>query len=117
MLSLRSLAVASLVIGGAFLITSLVPLRAAEPTTKVAAPEKPSAEIQRGDTKHAPLRAWDSERDLPGPLASDPAVKVDFPIVYVRVPRPYPKEYFNINHLNQAGLHQTNAPGAELRML
>jgi hypothetical protein len=44
-------------------------------------------------------------------------VKYDYPIVYVRVPRPYPKEYYGINHLNQAGLHQTNAPGAELRLL
>jgi hypothetical protein len=44
-------------------------------------------------------------------------VKVDYPIVYVRVPRPYPKAYYGINHLNQAGLHQTNAPGAELRLL
>lgn len=41
----------------------------------------------------------------------------DFPIVYVRVARPYPAEYAGINHLNQAGLHQTNAPGAELRIL
>ena len=41
----------------------------------------------------------------------------DYPIVYVRVPRPYPKTYSGINHLNQAGLHQTNAPGAELRLL
>ena len=44
-------------------------------------------------------------------------VKFDYPIVYVRVPRPYPKEYQHLNHLNQAGLHQTNAPGAELRLL
>ena len=34
-----------------------------------------------------------------------------------RVPRPYPEEYRHLNHLNQAGLHQTNAPGAELRLL
>jgi hypothetical protein len=26
-------------------------------------------------------------------------------------------DYYQINHLNQAGLHQTNAPGAELRLL
>ena len=44
-------------------------------------------------------------------------MKYDYPIVYVRVPRPYPKAYYGINHLNQAGLHQTNAPGAELRLL
>ena len=33
------------------------------------------------------------------------------------MPRPYPAAYYNINHLTQAGLHQTNAPGAELRIL
>ncbi|HZZ79017.1 MAG TPA: hypothetical protein VFE62_10890 [Gemmataceae bacterium] len=71
----------------------------------------------KGDTKPAPRRPWDSARDMPRPVASDPAVKLDYPIVYVRVPRPYPKPYAGINHLNQAGLHQTNAPGAELRIL
>jgi hypothetical protein len=70
-----------------------------------------------GDTKPAPRRPWDAGRDMPRPVASDKAVKVDYPIVYVRVPRPYPKAYAGINHLNQAGLHQTNAPGAELRLL
>jgi hypothetical protein len=71
----------------------------------------------QGDTKPAPRRAWDSARDLPPPIASDKSVNYDYPIVYVRVPRPYPKAYSGINHLNQAGLHQTNAPGAELRLL
>jgi hypothetical protein len=70
-----------------------------------------------GDTKPAARRPWDSARDLPPPVASDPSVSYDYPIVYVRVPRPYPKAYYGINHLNQAGLHQTNAPGAELRVL
>ena len=64
-----------------------------------------------------PKRPWDSTRDLPPHVSTDTTVQFDYPIVYVRVPRPYPKEYFNINHLNQAGLHQTNAPGAELRLL
>lgn len=50
-------------------------------------------------------------------VSTDKSVKVDYPIVYVRVPHPYPKEYLGINHLNQAGLHLTNAPGAELRLL
>jgi hypothetical protein len=54
---------------------------------------------------------------LPPSISTDKSVKYDYPIVYVRVPRPYPKEYAGINHLNQAGLHQTNAPGAELRVL
>ena len=71
---------------------------------------------EQGDTKPAPRRPWDSARDMPPPVASDKAVKIDYPIAYVRVPRPYPKAYSGINHLNQAGLHQTNAPGAELRL-
>src|ERR1700759_763919 len=70
----------------------------------------------QGDTKFAPARPFE-RCDLPPPIASDKSVAYDDPIVYVRVPRPYPKEIFNINHLNQAGLHQTNAPGAELRLL
>ena len=78
---------------------------------------QPIAGGDQGDTKPAPRRPWDSARDMPLPVASDKAVKYDYPIVYVRVPRPYPKTYSGINHLNQAGLHQTNAPGAELRLL
>ena len=70
-----------------------------------------------GDVTRAPKRPWDSQRDLPPPVASDKSVTFDYPIVYVRVPRPYPARYDGINHLNQAGLHQTNAPGAELRLL
>ena len=54
---------------------------------------------------------------VPPPLATDKSIDYDYPIVYVRVPRPYPAEYAGINHLNQAGLHQTNPPGAELRLL
>lgn len=72
---------------------------------------------ESGDTKPAARRPWDAARDMPRPVASDKDVKLDYPIVYVRVPRPYPKAYSGINHLNQAGLHQTNAPGAELRLL
>ncbi len=53
----------------------------------------------------------------PPHISTDATVTYDYDIVYVRVPRPYPKEYDGINHLNQAGLHQTNAPGAELRLL
>src|SRR5262249_12830451 len=71
----------------------------------------------QGAPRPAARRPWDSARDLPPPIASDKEVKYDYPIVYVRVPRPYPKTYSGINHLNQAGLHQTNAPGAELRLL
>ena len=70
-----------------------------------------------GDTQKTTRQGWDTARDLPSPIASDGTVKYDYPIVYVRVPRPYPKTYYGINHLNQAGLHQTNAPGAELRLL
>src|SRR5689334_6893525 len=70
-----------------------------------------------GDTKRTTRKGWDRDRDFPPPIASDATVKLDYPIVYVRVPRPYPKPYAGINHLNQAGLHQTNAPGAELRLL
>jgi hypothetical protein len=70
-----------------------------------------------GDTRRTTRRGWDKARDFPPPVASDRTVKYDYPIVYVRVPRPYPKAYYGINHLNQAGLHQTNAPGAELRLL
>jgi hypothetical protein len=70
-----------------------------------------------GDTKPTTRRTWDSAQDLPPPIASDKSVAFDYPIVYVRVPRPYPRPYAGINHLNQAGLHQTNAPGAELRLL
>jgi Hydrazine synthase alpha subunit middle domain len=53
----------------------------------------------------------------PPSISTDKSIQYDYPIVYVRVPRPYPKEYCHLNHLNQAGLHQTNAPGAELRLL
>jgi hypothetical protein len=77
---------------------------------------RPVADGQ-GDTRPTTRRTWDSARDFPPPVASDRAVKYDYPIVYVRVPRPYPRAYSGINHLNQAGLHQTNAPGAELRLL
>jgi Hydrazine synthase alpha subunit middle domain len=70
-----------------------------------------------GDTRLTIRRTWDAGRDLPPPIATDRSVTYDYPIVYVRVPRPYPKAYYGINHLNQAGLHQTNAPGAELRLL
>jgi hypothetical protein len=77
----------------------------------------PSIHADDGDTTPTARRNWDSARDMPPPVASDPSVKLDYPIVYVRVPRPYPKAYHGINHLNQAGLHQTNAPGAELRLL
>jgi len=72
---------------------------------------------EQGDTKFAEARPWDADRDFPRPITEDKTVAYDYLIVYVRVARPYPKEYFNINHLNQAGLHQTNAPGAELRLL
>ncbi len=88
---------------------------AAEPSATGS--DRPPLDPNLGDTKPVPARAWDSSRDLPPQIASDKSVAYDYPIVYVRVPRPYPKEYYNINHLTQAGLHQTNAPGAELRIL
>jgi hypothetical protein len=78
---------------------------------------EPEAIEDQGDTKFAKARPWDADRDFPRPITDDKTVAYDYPIVYVRVARPYPKEYFNINHLNQAGLHQTNPPGAELRLL
>lgn len=62
----------------------------------------------------------DSNKPLnirPPHISTDKSIQYGYPIVYVRVPRPYPKEYCHLNHLNQAGLHQTNAPGAELRLL
>jgi hypothetical protein len=59
-----------------------------------------------------------AEPDVHPPhVSTDASIQYDYDIVYVRVPRPYPAEYNHINHLNQAGLHQTNAPGAELRVL
>jgi hypothetical protein len=69
------------------------------------------------DTTFTTKRTWDPSRDFPPDVQKDKTVTFDYPVVYVRVPRPYPKEYLGINHLNQAGLHQTNAPGAELRLL
>jgi hypothetical protein len=87
------------------------------PSGRAWAGEPAALDDDQGDTKFAQARPWDSQRDFPRPIAEDTSVTYDYPIVYVRVPRPYPKEYFNINHLNQAGLHQTNAPGAELRLL
>ncbi|HZL87846.1 MAG TPA: hypothetical protein VFB96_05665 [Pirellulaceae bacterium] len=84
---------------------------------RASAAEPNAAGDEQGDTKFAKARPWDAERDFPRPITDDKTVTYDYPIVYVRVARPYPKEYFNINHLNQAGLHQTNAPGAELRLL
>src|SRR5438046_551412 len=80
--------------------------------------EVPVAAANQGeDLKDAPRGAWDAARDLPADIRSHHEVTWDYPIAYVRIPRPYPKEYAGINHLNQAGLHQTNAPGAELRIL
>ena len=64
-----------------------------------------------------PVSAIASPELSPPPLSADKSIIYDYPIVYVRVPRPYPVEYAGINHLNQAGLHQANAPGAELRLL
>jgi len=100
---------------GLLSISQLLALRvvAAEAETSAGA----EAATNVGDTKPAPNRPWDASRDVPRPITSDKSVHYDYPIVYVRVPRPYPKRYYNINHLNQAGLHQTNAPGAELRLL
>jgi len=83
----------------------------------IDAADTPAPQAVDGDTKRATKQPWDPQRDMPRPFASDDTVKVDYPIVYVRVPRPYPARYDGINHLNQAGLHQTNAPGAELRLL
>ena len=65
----------------------------------------------------AGLSASADEDARPPHISTDASIQYDYDIVYVRVPRPYPKEYNGINHLNQAGLHQTHAPGAELRLL
>src|SRR5262245_45432171 len=97
-------------LSAAMMLASLVAYEAL-----AAEPEEPSDD--QGDTKFAKARPWDASTDFPRPIAQDASVTYDYPIVYVRVPRPYPKDYFNINQLNQAGLHQTNAPGAELRLL
>jgi len=122
LISSRSLAIGAGALAAAMFLAFLLaaPISANPPATKTAAPAAKlpvEIDVARGDTKQAPKRPWDSERDLPGPIAGDKSVQFDYPIVYVRVARPYPKEYYNINHLNQAGLHQTNAPGAELRIL
>jgi hypothetical protein len=85
--------------------------------TPAESPRQSKSGGDPGDTEKRTRRGWDGDRDSPPPIASDKTVKYDYPIVYVRVPRPYPKAYYGINHLNQAGLHQTNAPGAELRLL
>src|SRR5690349_15060836 len=77
------------------------PVRAAE--LPKAPPAVTVSAEDRGDTKPTMLKDWDPARDLPRPVTSDPSVAFDFPVVYVRVPRPYPKEYNGINHLNQAG--------------
>ena len=82
-----------------------------------AGPQLKGDAADQGDTKPTTRRGWDAASDFPPAVASDKTLTFDYPIVYVRVPRPYPKAYYNINHLNQAGLHQTNAPGAELRLL
>lgn len=89
----------------------------AEEKSKIKAHVASSGATDAGDTKRFPRKNWDPETDFPLPATADKTVTYDYPIVYVRVARPYPKEYFQINHLNQAGLHQTNAPGAELRLL
>ena len=66
----------------------------------------------------ASLVAGGSDQNvLPPDISTDKTVKFDYPIVYVRVARPYPASYAGINDLNQAGLPQTNPPGAELRLL
>ena len=85
------------------LVLSIAALALASPGRSLGAEPKASLE--------APLSL-----NPPG-ISTDQSVEYDYPIVYVRVPRPYPKEYNHLNHLNQAGLHQTNAPGAELRLL
>src|SRR5262245_51076357 len=41
------------------------------------------------DTKFTKARPWDSQTDLPRPIADDKTITFDYPIVYVRVPRPY----------------------------
>lgn len=96
---------------------ALLAFRSPTGMTQERTDAKTAAADGRDDTKPVTRRTWDAATDLPRPVASDKSVLVDYPIVYVRVPRPYPKAYSGINHLNQAGLHQTNAPGAELRLL
>jgi hypothetical protein len=95
----------------------IIPTPAESPPRPPAAKAGPGVVEGPGDTRRTTRRGWEKARDFPPPIASDRTVHYDYPIVYVRVPRPYPKAYYGINHLNQAGLHQTNAPGAELRLL
>ncbi len=38
----------------------------------------------QGDTKSFPRRTWDAEHDFPPHVSTDPTVKFDYPIVYVR---------------------------------
>src|SRR5687768_2592703 len=49
-----------------------------------------------GDTARTSRRGWDPAQDFPPSVASDRTVKYDYPIVYVRVPRPYPRAYYQI---------------------
>src|SRR4051812_7725612 len=86
----------------AIVVIAVIRLRAEPPALTATA-------VQTDDLKDAPRGAWDAARDLPPDIHARPDIKWDYPIAYVRIPRPYPKEYFGINHLNQAGLHQTNA--------
>jgi hypothetical protein len=65
----------------------------------------PDAAKNPGDTPRTTGRGWDKARDFPPPIGSDGTVQYDYPIVYVRVPRPYPQAYQWNKHLNQAGLH------------
>ena len=75
------------------------------------------ADNEKGDTKPSTLRDWEPDRDTPPPVASDKTVKLTIPSSTSACRGRIPRTYFDINHLNQAGLHQTNAPGAELRLL
>ena len=53
-----------------------------------------AAEVDQDDTERTPNLHWDAAHDMPRHVTTDESVKYDYPIVYVRVPRPYPKEYF-----------------------
>src|SRR5262245_33988959 len=72
---------------------SLLFLTAAAGVDDQALAAEPKPDDAEGDTKFAEVRPWDAKRDLPRPIAEDRTVKYDYPIVYVRVPRPYPKNY------------------------
>jgi hypothetical protein len=111
------LALPALLACAGWILTQRISLHLLLESAAAAAETDAASSDGEEDTRFAEARPWDSSRDHPKHVSTDTSVTYDFPIVYVRVPRPYPEAYSGINHLNQAGLHQTNPPKAELRLL